>query len=315
MKKIVITPEALSTSAKKYRDQLLQMPIYGLEKVLPYMTIRPGIRMAEVVGELSGGIEFGPYDPERVDTADLAIDGRELQTFFGSVVKKFDPNSVYGSIYGAAITKGEALKDVPVTVQILSYMGLQLGKNLAKEIFTAVRNASGTTSHDLFNGFGTITESEITAGNIAAAKGNFISVEAISNINAVDIIKSICAAAKEELTDGANLLVPRSVYNAYCEDYKQTTGSVAYNREFKQTVVEGYEEVVLAPLSALQGSNKLYLTPKQNMLIGMNTPGEETDIAVEKHHAFLLDYVATCFFGVQFESISPERLLVAKMGS
>ena len=131
MKKIVITPEALSTSAKKYRDQLLQMPIYGLEKVLPYMTIRPGIRMAEVVGELSGGIEFGPYDPERVDTADLAIDGRELQTFFGSVVKKFDPNSVYGSIFGASITKGEALKDVPVAVQILSYLGLQLGKNLA----------------------------------------------------------------------------------------------------------------------------------------------------------------------------------------
>lgn len=313
MKKIEITPDALSQSARKYRAQLLVMPMHGLEKVLPYMTLRPGVRLAEMVGELGGDIQFGPYDPERVDTADVNITGRELQVFFGSVVKQFDPNSVYGSIYGAAITKGEALKNVPVAVQILAYLGTKLGQNLAKKIFTAVRNASGTTSADLFNGFGTIAETEISAGKLAAAKGNYKAIEAIDATNAVDIIKSICAAASEELTDDANLLVPRAVYNAYCEDYKQTTGSVAYNREFKQTVVEGYEEVKLVPLSALSGSDKLYLTPKQNLLIGMNTPGEETDIAVEKHHAFLLDYVATCFFGVQFESLSPERLMVAKV--
>ena len=31
---------------------------------------------------------------------------------------------------------------------------------------------------------------------------------------------------------------------------------------------------------------------------------------VEKHHPFKLDFVATMFFGAEFETISKERLLV-----
>ena len=51
------------------------------------------------------------------------------------------------------------------------------------------------------------------------------------------------------------------------------------------------------------------------MLVGVNQEGEEEDITVEKHEAFVLQYIATMFFGVQFESINPERLLVGKLYS
>ena len=46
------------------------------------------------------------------------------------------------------------------------------------------------------------------------------------------------------------------------------------------------------------------------MLVGIGNGGEYEKIIVEKHEPFLLDFVATMFFGCQFETISKERLLV-----
>ena len=36
-------------------------------------------------------------------------------------------------------------------------------------------------------------------------------------------------------------------------------------------------------------------------------------MAIEKHHEFLLSFIATMFFGCQFDSVSKERLYVAKL--
>jgi hypothetical protein len=41
--------------------------------------------------------------------------------------------------------------------------------------------------------------------------------------------------------------------------------------------------------------------------------GDNEDVTIEKHSPFVLDYVATMFFGVDFESIDPRRLLVVEL--
>ena len=56
-----ITSEDLQKSARKYRKELLQMPVLGLSRSLQHMTLRPGIRYAETVGELSGDMQFGMW--------------------------------------------------------------------------------------------------------------------------------------------------------------------------------------------------------------------------------------------------------------
>ena len=50
-------------------------------------------------------------------------------------------------------------------------------------------------------------------------------------------------------------------------------------------------------------------------IVGYGAGMADENIAIEKYHPFLLSYVATMYFGCQFESISPERLLVAKVGA
>ena len=98
MGKVIITPEELAKSAHKYRKELLVMAVIALQSSLQHMTLRTGVRYKETVGELSGGLELGPYSETRTDNSDVNVDGRTLETFLGSVIKKFSPNSVYKSL-------------------------------------------------------------------------------------------------------------------------------------------------------------------------------------------------------------------------
>src|SRR5699024_6545281 len=131
----------------------------------------------------------------------------------------------------------------------------------------------------------TITASEITANNISTAKKNLIELStAIDATNAVDVLKEIYRNASDELQEEkVNLYVPRSVYNAYCDDYKQTTGNIAYNKEFNQTFVEGSNDLcTIVPLAAKKESSFLHLTPKSNMLIGCYQMGDFEKIEVRR---------------------------------
>ena len=318
---VIITPEELAKSAAKFRKELLIMAVIALQSSLQHMSLRTGIRYKETVGELSGEIEIGPYDEDRTDSSDVKIVGRELETFFGSVIKKFSPNVVYQSIYGDSIVSGEGLKNVPITKAVLAFLMKQMSRSLNANIWKAVRNPTGTKTEDLFNGFDTITQKEITVGNIAVAKKNLYEFgSAIDATNAVDALKTFYRAATDELQgDGdeaykLKLFVPKSIKQAYEDDYQQTVGAAPYNKEFKKTFVEGSDgqcEIVALPNK--KGSSFIHLTPKTNMLVGVDQKSDVEKLTIEKHHPFKLDFVAAMFFGVEFETISPERLLVGKL--
>ena len=91
--KLIFTPQEFQEAATKYRRELLMLPIIGCNETLQYMTGRPGIRYKENVGAISGDAQFAPYKPSRSTDFNLNVDYRTLETFFGSVVAKFEPNS------------------------------------------------------------------------------------------------------------------------------------------------------------------------------------------------------------------------------
>lgn len=316
--RINITDADLKKSAVNYRKDLLVMPVIAAEATLQHMTPRPGIAGREVLGQLSGGIELGPYDPNRVDDSGVKIEPRTLETFLGSVVKKFDLNSVAKTVYGSLTTQGEALASTDLSMQVLYYLAMQLGQNLNKHIWDAKRNDSGTTTVDLFDGFDTITAKEITAGGIATGKGNFMQLDtAIDNSNATDILMSIYESADDNLQGvPTKMYIPFNVYRAYNKDYLASFGNVVYNQQYKKTFLEGTDNLCeLVPLVGKKGSQFIHLSTKSNMVYGYGDGMDSEKIAIEKHHEFLLSFVATMFFGCQFETISKERLMVAKLAT
>lgn len=322
--KVVITPEALAQSAHKYRTELLKLPVLALGYALNYFTVRSGIRDSETVGQIDADFELGPHDPYRVVRDDSSIKGRTLHSYFGSVVKEFDPNSVYKSIYGSSIVKGDGLKNVPIVLQVLSVMASKMGKSLLLHLFDAVRNPSGKKTVDLFNGVDTVTAAEITAGNIATSKGNLFEFsDAINSTNAVDLITAFCRAATDELlecedgedskADGLNLYVPRSIVYAYRDDYKATTGNSPIYDKFNQTVVEGFPNIRLVPFAGKAKSKYIQLSQRKNMLIATDQLSNKETILVEKYQPFVLSFIATLFWGFDYESIDSSRLLVGKL--
>lgn len=306
-----ITVEDYQKTAIRYRKDLLMVPSKKLESTLKFMTPRYGIRYAETVGELSGDIQFGPYSETREDNDDVVINPRTLYTYFGSVVKNFSPNKIYQSIFGSDITKGEALKRTDITLAVLTFLGAKLGSNLNKVIWNAVRSDSGSKSKELFNGYDTIAKKELDATNISTEKGNLFTIEAITKDNAVDVLKQFCRAASDELMDNTNvqLFCPRQVFLNYCDDYQASLGHLPYNKEFNKYFIDGFDNVTIVPLSNKKDSPFLQLTTKRNMLVGQNLVGEEENIEVARFKAFVLQFIATCFFGVEYESINKEYIL------
>lgn len=315
---VQITPEELAKSARKFRQELLMMPVHSMNETLVHMKPRYGIRYAETVGELSGDLEMGPYSETRTDNEKVNIKGRTLYTYLGSVVKNFSPNSVVGSIYDSAQTKGEALKRADIVKRVVAYLSARIGDNLNAVIWNGVRNANGTTSKDLFDGFDTIASKEITDGTISVEKKNLYEfAEPISADNALDQLKKFCRAAMPKLRDRKNLklFVSQDIYDAYVDDYQATVGAIVYNKSFDKLHVEGFPNIELVVLANKTDSPFIQLTTANNMLVGFNQRGEEEHLSVEKYQSFVLTFEATMFMGCQYESISPEVLLVGKHAS
>ena len=315
---INISDAELQKSAVNYRKDLLVMPVISAEDTLQHMTPRPGVAGREVLGQLSGGIEIGPYDPKRVDDNDLNVKPRTLETYLGSVVKRFDPNSVAKTVYGSLVSQGDALASADIARQVLNYLSMQLGRGLNMHIWDAKRNDSGTKTVDLFNGFDTITKQEADAGTIATGEGNYIELgEAIDRNNAVDLLMDIYEKADDVLQGvPTKMFVPFDVYNAYNKAYLSSFRNVVYNQQYKKSYLEGSNQLCeLVPLASKKGSKYIHLTTKSNMVYGYGDGLAQEKVAIEKHHEFLLSYIATMYFGCQFETVSKERLMVAKLAT
>ena len=313
----MISTEDYQKAAKKFRGALLQIPTESLDAILPYVTVRRGIRYKEAVGTLRTNAQFAPYKTQMASGLDATLTFRELETFLGAVDYKFDPNSAAQQIIGQmADTKGEGLKKAEVAQQVLISLAKQLADHLYDVLWSAKRNANGNTTADLFNGWDTITDAEIAAGNISEAKGNYQKLEAITAENAVDVLKGAYRRLNKYLKGRKKIImyVPFEVAEAYDDAYSVLHSATPYNTQFNQRFVEGSNgRCEIVPFANKADSKYIHVSFKENMLIGVDGMGDEEDVLIEKHEAFVLDFVATMFFGVEFESIDPWALCVLEL--
>ena len=193
MGNLTFTLQEYQEAATKYRKDLLMLPIIGIEETLKFMTGRPGIRYKENVAAMSGNAQFAPYKPSRRTDYNLNLDFRTLETYFGSVVANFHPNSAVSTLLGAiGATKGDGQMQTPTAKHVLALIAKSLSESLNNAIWAAKRNANGDTTNDLFDGFDTITENDIRDGKIAREEGNYLKItDAVTTANAVDIAKEV----------------------------------------------------------------------------------------------------------------------------
>ena len=315
--KLTFSLQAFQEAATIYRKDLLMLPIIGIQDTLQWMTSRPGIRYKENVGALSGDAQFGPYKPSRSTDFNLNVDYRTLETFMGSVVAKFEPNSAVSTLLGQiGDTKGDGQMKAPTALHVLALIAQGLSEPLNEAIWKAKRNANGDTSLELFDGFDTITQKEIEAGNISAEHGNYMKLSReVTADNAAIIAKEILFSLDPRLrANDLYMFCSQDFADKYNESYLLTHGGVAYNSQYAQDCVEGSNgRLHIVPMFNKIDSNFIHISPRQNMLVGYDQMGDMESVNVKEFEPFILSYIATMFFGVQFESIDKRRLKVVEL--
>ena len=317
--KLQFTLEEYQDAARKYRKDLLMLPIIGIQDTLKFMTGRPGIRYKESVAALNGNAQFAPYKPARRSNFNLDLDFRTLETFFGSVVAQFEPNSAISTLLGAiGATKGDGQMQTPTAKHVLALIAKSLSENLNNAIWAGQRNPAGDTTLDLFDGFDTITSAEVTAGKIAASEGNYMKLtEEITSANAVDIAKEVLFSLDPHLrAQTCYMYCSQDFVDKYNEGYLLTHAGINYNTQYNQNAVEGSNgKLILCPLANKADSKFIHVSPKINMLVGYDQMGDTENVMVKEYEPFILSYIATMFFGVQFESIDKRRMMVVELAT
>ena len=315
--KLTFTLQEFQEAATKWRSDLLTLPIIGIQETLKYMTARPGIRYKENVGALSGDAQFGPYKPSRSTDFNLNVDYRTLETFMGSVVAKFEPNSAVSTLLGqVGATKGDGQMKAPTALHVLALIARGLSEHLNEAIWAGKRNAAGDTTMDLFDGFDTITTKEVTSGAIAAEEGNYMKLdEEITSANAVDIAKEILFSLDPRLrAQDLYMFCTQDFADKYNEGYLLSHGGINYNTQYSQTTVEGSNgRLHIVPMYNKIASKYIHICPKSNMLIGYDQMGDVESVMVKEYEPFILSCIATMFFGCQFESIDKRRFKVVEL--
>ena len=308
--KLQFTLDDYQKAAIKWRKDLLMLPIIGIQDTLQYMTGRPGIRYKENVGTIYADAQIAPYKATRTGDVNLNLDFRTLETHFGNVVAKFEPNSAISTLLGTGATKGDGQMTTPTALHVLAQIAKGLSEHLNDAMWNGVRNANGDTTKDLFDGFDTITQKEITAGNVSAENGNYMKIsEKITSANAVDVAKEILFSLDPRLRSQELLMFcSQDFADKYNEAYLMSHGGIAYNTQYAQGSVEGSNgRLKLVPLYNKADSKFIHICPKSNMLVGYDQMGDIESIMVKEYEPFILTYIATMFFGVQFESIDKRR--------
>lgn len=315
--KLTFTLEQFQEAAHKYRKELLMLPIIGIDDTLKFMTGRPGIRYKESVAAMSGNAQFAPYKPSRRSDVNLNLDFRTLETFMGSVVAQFEPNSAVSTILGATgATKGDGQIQTPTAKHVLALIAKSLSENLNNAIWAGKRNAAGDTTLDLFDGFDTITDGDIAAEKVATSKGNYMKLsEAVTTANAVDVAKEVLFSLDPHLrAQTCYMYCSQDFADKYNESYLLTHAGINYNTQYQQTVVEGSNgKLILCPLANKADSKYIHVSPKINMLVGYDQMSDTESVMVKEYEPFILSYIATMFFGVQFESVDKRRLKVVEL--
>ena len=283
------------------------------------MTIRKGVRGDETVGGYASGAELRPYKSDGKGATDTgAFFGRTLTTYLGDVVEEFDPYQLFSTVYGESFSSLTERKEADVVKDMALAMAKHVSAKLGKVLFSAVRNSSGTTTAALFNGFDTIAAAEVTAGNMSAVIGNYGEFNAITAANAGDVLKAIYSSASDELKESDNLkmYVSQAILDKYEEWCLATLGSVVYNQTYAQNVLHFNRNIEIVPMVGLKNSAYVYFSTKDNMLVGMDQQSDAEKAKIrECDNPKALQFFMCLYWGVQFQSIKPEFLFVAKLSA
>lgn len=312
--------EDYQKTAVKWQPTLLDLPVRSAQDVLQYMTGIVGLRGKMKLGQIAGDSQFAPFKKNRSGSSEVNITYREIETHLGNVVEEFAPvDYAFLSMGYTDPVAGEKIKNASTTAMVLFHLAKARGQHIAQAVLTGVRNPSGDTTADLCDGLITIAKKEIAAGNISAAKGNYIKLtETLTSANTCDVLKEQVVFKLDPFLRNQNsvLLCAPELVDMYNESYQATHAQLSYNTAYNQPFVEGSNNrLTIVGLPELAGQKHLILTQKENMFWATDNRSDESFVDIMRKDHYTLSAAANMFLGAQFRTIDKRCLTIVELAT
>lgn len=279
--------------AVKHRRDLIQLAV-GFNELTENCAVAAGVKDKETMTELRFKSLMKPYaknwSPDE-NKADLIP--RTLQVELGQVELEEEPVKYRKTYLGNLMKKGVNPKDHPFEKEFLEGISLAVNNDIVLDTSFygdyGLRE-SGTSDEKksakaVVDGFMTILDKEINAGNVSEEKKNLITTGDITSANAVSKLKKFYrdAANKNPAVRAkqTNMYISYNVYDAYCDNYQAENGALPYNQQYDHIYLEGSSRrCKLTPMAGLKDSKRIILTEEWNMVYGVDTVSDQENIEV-----------------------------------
>jgi len=263
------------------------------EKIFkPYAKAWDPLQSAALVPR-TGRVEVGQVELEEEPQA-------YRKTYLGKLLKGTDPNQhPFERFFMEGITT-RVSNDI--NDDLAFYGNITLKTSLDPAIAKSVKAIN--------NGFFTIIDTEVAAGNISEVKKNLIPTGDIDDTNAVAKLKAFYRKACEYnpalRRQNVKLYVSHLVGDAYDDNYQALNGTLPYNKEFEKTFLEGSgKRCEIVRLSAMGISKRIMMGPMLNFNILVDQESDQEKITVfSPGNPKVIGFYLAAAIGFEFTTLS-----------
>jgi len=172
--------------------------------------------------------------------------------------------------------------DIPFEQFIMDSISKQAQDDLEAAVWNGIYDAAGTSADDTMTGVLQLVKAAVTSGAIPA--GNVSAYTAITSGNALDQIRLVRSKiAPQYRNKPMYCFLSVANFDNYMDDYQNTVGSVVYNRDYTQVLIEGTQTQLIAiPGMVGDDSDRILITPKENLVFGYDIEGAASNIITQE---------------------------------
>ncbi len=265
---------------RTYAEQHFCELFYGF-KTAELAQIFEGIKGEHVITQLEIGDNLARrWNKSFEPVADAATHKpRVLKTVLNKVDFSVVPQDYEASYLGAMRQKGQNPADWPFQAYVMEKVMAKLQQEFETAVWQGVAAGSpgaGDYLRETFDGYLHIIADAITATDITAVATGSIS---ISNI--IDKLRLMWDAVSSVYKEnGTDIFMSYTMYDLYRKAYKD---AYKIDPAYLQVTDSGYRGIEyelgngnarIVPINGLAGSNRIIITPKENLTIGIDSASD-----------------------------------------
>jgi len=307
---------ALQAYCEQHAPELIALAVKNNE-LFAQMNVIGGVTDKYIMTSLEFEKIFKPYAKAWDPGAGAKLIPRTGYVELGQVELEEEPQA-YRKTYLGKILKGTDPNQHPFERDFLEGISIRVSNDINDDLAfygdkTLKQNVDPAISKSvkaINDGFFTIIDKEVAAGNISVAKKNLILTGDINSSNAVAKLKAFYRKACEYNTalrrQTIKLYISNDILDAYNDNYQAVNGSLPYNTEFEKVFLEGSgKRCELAPLSGMGTSKRLMMGPAMNFNILVDQQSDQEKVTIfNPGNPKVIGYYLAAAIGFEFTTLS-----------